>query len=266
VLQLALGLAFAGLGWLAFILASFGSFHLPYMSNLAELNGQNFGRQATFLVAETARQHAPVVALAIVALVRSPRVCFPYLLWFTPFVVLHALWRVPYDAWWQARFVLPGLPALFLLAAFGAACLRDALGTHVRRYTIGGTTLTAYLVFCFTFPPASIHRITDWDEHYARESRRIATRLPKEALVGAINLSAPLRTYGRVQSFFWCHRDAPALIRWALETGRPIYAVLDEPVELCDELYASVLPNLDLIPVDELPSGPRLVQLSRARR
>src|SRR6185503_561516 len=96
------------------------------------------------------RQHAPVVALSIVALARRPRAAVPYLLWFAPFVVLHALWRVPYDAWWHARFVLPGLPALFLLAALGGASLHDALRTSVLRLAMAGSVLTAYVVFCVT--------------------------------------------------------------------------------------------------------------------
>jgi hypothetical protein len=75
-----------------------------------------------------------------------------------------------------------------------------------------------------------------------------------------------MRHYGRVQSFFWCHPDAPALIRWALDSGRPVYAVLQEPVERCDGLYASLLPSLDFASVGELSFRARLVQLSRTRR
>jgi hypothetical protein len=266
VLQLAQGFVLAILGWLAFLFASFGSLHLPYAGNLAELNGENFGRQATFLIVETARQHAPVVALAVVAIVRSPRTCLPYLLWFVPFIVLHALWRVPYDAWWHARFALPALPALFLLAALGAASLGDALRKGSVRYALGGIVLAGYLAWCFTFPPAGIHRVTDWDAHYASESRRVAARLPKEALVGAVTYSAPLRYYGRVETFLWCHVDAPALIRWALDVGRPVYAVLEGPVDLCEGRYSSLLPSLELISVDDLSYGRRLVQLTRAGR
>jgi hypothetical protein len=261
--RLSVGLGAAGLGWLAFFLASFGSLHLPYTSNMTELYGENFGRQMIFLLAETARQHAPVMALAIVALVRSPRVCLPYLLWFAPFVVLHALWRVPYEAWWHARFVLPALPALFLLAAIGAASLRDALRNEAVRYALSTSVLAAYLTWCFTFEPASIHRFTEWDERYASESRRIAARLPHNSLVGAVNYSAPLRYYGKVETFLWCHIDAPALIRWALDVGRPVYAVVEGPVELCEGLYNVLLPTLDVTLVEELSADRRVFQLSR---
>ena len=266
MMRLALGLLLAVLTWLAFFVASFGSLHLPYSGNLAELNGENFGRQFAFLLVETARQHAPVVALAIVALVRAPRASLAYVLWFAPFVVLHALWRVPYDAWWHARFVLPGLPALFFLAALGAASLRDAFGKDVVRHAIGAIILGGYVVWCFTFAPAGIHRVTDWDERYADESRRVAARLPKEALVGAVTYSAPLRYYGHVETFLWCHEDAPALIRWALDVGRPVYAVLEGPIELCEGRYTSLLPTLDLTLIEELSVDRRLVQLSRAGR
>jgi hypothetical protein len=266
MMRLASGLLLAVLAWLTFFVASFGSLRLPYSGNLAELNGENFGRQLAFLLVGTARQHAPIVALAMVALVRAPRASLAYVLWFAPFVVLHALWRVPYDAWWQVRFVLPGLPALFLLAAIGAASLRDAFGTDAVRYPLGATILGAYVVWCFTFAPAGIHRVTDWDERYASESRRVAARLPREALVGAVTFSAPLRYYGRVETFLWCHVDAPALIRWALDVGRPVYAVLEAEVDLCEGRYASLLPSLDLILIEELSAGLRLVQLSRAGR
>jgi hypothetical protein len=247
----------------SFFVVSFGSLHFPYSSNLTELYGENFGRQITFLLAETARQHGLVTVLAVVALVRSPRICLPYLLWFVPFVILHALWRVPYDAWWHARFVLPGLPALFLLAALGAASLRDALRHDRIRYALSTTVLAAYLTWCFTFEPASIHRVTYWDERYANESRRMAARVPQNALVGAVTYSAPLRYYGKVESFLWCHPDSPALIRWALDVGRPVYAVAEGAVELCDGLYAVLLPTLDVTLVEELSADRRLFQLSR---
>jgi hypothetical protein len=266
VWRLSLGLGAAGLGWLAFFLASFGSLHLPYSSNLTELYGENFGRQIMFLLIETARQHGPVMVLAMVALVRSSRVCLPYLLWFAPFVVLHALWRVPYEAWWHARFVLPALPALFLLAAIGAASLRDTLRNDAVRYALSTTVLAAYLMWCFTFEPASIHRFTAWDERYASESRRVAARLPQNALVGAVNYSASLRYYGKVETFLWCHPDAPALIRWALDVGRPVYAVVEGPVEPCDGRYAVLLPMLDVTLVEELSADRRLFRLSRGGR
>jgi hypothetical protein len=263
VLHLAFGLALAGSGWLIFLFASFGSLHLPYASNLAELTGQNFARQATFLIGETARQHAPVAVFAMVASMRKPRECSPYVLWFASFVFLHALWRVPYDAWWHARFVLPGLPALFVLAAIGASTLRDSIGASVLRYAITGTVLAAYIAFCITFAPANIHRTRDWDEHYARDARRIAALLPKEALVGTSNYSAPLRYYERVETFSWCQVDAPALIRWALDIGRPVYAILEgpAPVERCDGLYDSVLSKLDFIPALEMAPERRLVEI-----
>jgi hypothetical protein len=263
LLELALGLVLAGLGWLGFFLLSFGSLHLPYTSNLAELAGENFWQQAAFLLAETVRQHAFIVLLATVACVRLPRVAMPYLLWFAPFIVLHALWRVPYDAWWHARFVLPALPALFLLAAMGAAGARDAFRSDELRYAVGGAVLAVHVVWSFAFGPASIHRSTDWDERYAIDSRRIAKQLPKEALVGAANYSAPLRYYARIETFFWCHPDAPALIRWALDRGRPVYAVLEGNLDLCDGRYAALLPSLDFVPVEELSAGRLLVQLAR---
>jgi hypothetical protein len=263
---LCLGGAVAGLGWLAFAVASFGGLELPYMSNLHAMTGMHFGHQLGFFFGELVTQHAPISVLAAVALVWSPRASAPFVVWIAPYIVFHSYWGARLDAWWEARFIAPAFPALFLLAATGAAKVRGAMGRAPRVFAYGGVTVVAlYAGWSYSTPDVAWFRSTTWDERYARASLHIAELVPHDAFVGAINYSMPLRYYGRLQSFIWFSAETPAMIRWALDAGRPVYAVLDA-VELRSQAeHVELRRELDFTLVEDLDYGVRWTKLSRAR-
>jgi len=255
------GFAAALGGWALYVRATTGRFELPYSDNAALLTGEHYATQLGFLLRESVTQFLPITALALVGVVRRPRVTAPYVLWYAAFVLFHAMWLAPFDAWWRARFILPGVPALFLCAAEGAAVLRAA-ASQPRIVQLAGLAVAGvYALWGTLLSPAAPHlRTTTWDRWYERDARRVARLVPDDALIGTVNHGSPLRLYADLQSFYWCHADTPALLRWALAQERPLYAILDDDERRCLRRDA---PPLVWSEAARLPSGKPLYRLTQ---
>ncbi|HEY1379768.1 MAG TPA: hypothetical protein VGF55_23400, partial [Gemmataceae bacterium] len=98
----------------------------------------------------------------------------------------------------------------------------------------GGLVVGCYVVWSLFASPAKDHLTTGFDRRYATDVAAVGRIVPAGALVGALNMSGPLRLYGRFQSFFWCHGDTVALLRWAIDAGRPVYTALDDVQLRCN--------------------------------
>jgi hypothetical protein len=111
---------------------AYGSlFAAPYSGHL---NAMGFGSvldNAWVLLSNTFVMLWPVVLLGIVAVIRRPRQSVPLLCWFGVYLALYGFWDSDISAWWYTRYLLPGYPALFLLAAHGARELSDI---SIRRF------------------------------------------------------------------------------------------------------------------------------------
>jgi hypothetical protein len=97
-------------------------------------------------------------------------------------------------------------------------------------------------------------RTRTYAEEYRADSLRVAALVPRNALVGAVNHSGPLRLYGHVQSFLAWHEQAPELVRFALRERRPLYVVLTADERRATSTRIS-LPPARFEPVEILPSG-----------
>jgi hypothetical protein len=265
----------AVVAWALFVRLSFGTFATPYANNLAEMRGEHFGHQLRFLLAETGRQYALAAPLALVGLVRAPRACVVPLVWFAPFVLFHALWRMPYEAWWHIRFLASGLPAVVLAGAMGAGWLRRAAADRSTRpiawrralAAAGCLALAMYVGWSALLSDAAWLRTRDFDANYPRDVARIAKLVPRDAIVGSREHSIPLRLYGHFQSFQWCDAHAPALVRAALSSGRSVYAVfLFHDENGCPEQSLPLRAELGATPIATLPSGARLVRIGERSR
>jgi hypothetical protein len=258
--QVTLGVAASLLGWALFIRVSLGSFELPYASNLANITGEHYGTQLAFLLRATATQLAPVVALAVVGLALRPKAVVPELVWFATFLFFYALWGPPFDAWWYTRYLLPANPALFLCAAEGAAALLERTTRPRLASAAAALAVAGYTTWSLGFSMATPQLSTTWYRSYQVDVARVARLVPDAALVGALNHSGPLRFYGGLQSFFWCHVDTPALVQWGLEHERPLFAVLDDWER--SGCFPGGAAQFEL--VERLPSGKPLYRLSRS--
>ena len=261
------GGALAVVAWAIFLRLSRGSLSLPYSMHFSDLDGRLWRQQLAFLLWGTLTLHLPVVILALVGLATRPRVVLPLVIWFCGFVVLHTLWRWPYDVWVWMRFMLPALPALFLAAAEGAAVIGTWLDPRRRALAtiVGAILIAGYAGWTLFVSPARNLRVTSFDEHYARDAARVSQLVPAGSLVGAVTESGSLRLYSRFQSFFWCHSETYALLRWARSKGRPIYFVLDEPELDCNPAARALVARTGSTPLGALPSGKVLRRLDPPR-
>jgi hypothetical protein len=256
------GAAAAMVGWALVLRVLLGRFGLPYADNLSNLTGAHFVDQLVFLVQVTAQVHGPVVALAAVGLWRRPKAVAPLAAWYAAFALAYALWQVPFDAWWRARYVLPGLPAMYLAAAEGAAVLLERRAPRRLAVALGVVVTVGYAGWSVRASPVVPHLNSTFDRGYALDALRTARRVPDDALVGAVAESGTLRLYGALQSFFWCHPQAPALVTWAMERGRPLFAVLDDYEAKC---FGQGAPPLELVLVERLSTGRSLLKVECQR-
>jgi hypothetical protein len=105
------------------------------------------------------------------------------------------LWYLPFDAWWYLRFLLPAIPVVFALAA-------DVVWHGSRRFGLR-TQIAAALAFTVIMVNYAVTRtselavlgIGEGEQKYADVGRYIATRLPPNAVVVAMQHSGSIRHY-----------------------------------------------------------------------
>jgi hypothetical protein len=105
------------------------------------------------------------------------------------------LWYLPFDAWWYLRFLLPAIPIVFALAA-------DVVWHGSRRFgrrtqvaaALAFTVLTTNYAVTQT-SALEVLQIGEGEQKYADVGRYIATRLPPNAVVIAMQHSGSIRHY-----------------------------------------------------------------------
>ncbi len=105
------------------------------------------------------------------------------------------LWYLPFDAWWFLRFLLPAIPVIFVLAA-------DVVWHGSRRFG-RRTQIAAAIAFSVIMVNYAAARTSELDvlgigageQKYADIGRYIATRLPPDAVVIAMQHSGSIRFY-----------------------------------------------------------------------
>ncbi len=187
---------------------------------------------AAFFAVITVTLLTPVlVAFAAGAFARPTRERVFLLLWPLVFVAFYSFWSAGgTDKWWWARFILPGYPALFLLAADGAENARRWLASRGRAWTALPWLLLALL-------PAQFLRFglaqeDLWLRQIGEPNRvlveQIAATVPPGALVGSLEHASSLYLYTDIIPFVSVQDNAPQLVDDALRHGRRVF-LLPEP-------------------------------------
>jgi hypothetical protein len=266
VLRMATGAAFTLAILIVYVRLSRGPAAFAYGDDLVSLDGAILGRQLAFLLGETLLLNWVAVLPAMLAVFARPRVVLPFVVWFGAFVLFYSFWHWPFDAWWWTRYTLPAAPALYLLAAEGAGVVATWLAPSRRVFALvaTGALVTGYGLWGLFISPAKDYHDAAFDERYPLDAAAVSRLLPPGSLVGSLNHSGPLRLYAREQSFLWCHVDAPALLRWALATGRAVYTVLDEQELQCNAEASRIAAERGMVTVAVLPSGKELRCIGQA--
>lgn len=168
------------------------------------------------------------------ALLRPNRERIFLVLWLAVFVVFYSFWSAGgVDRWWWARFILPGLPALFLLAADGFEILRD-WGTARGFRPVWWKPLVTlpvlalplvYLQFGFSQNDLWLRTVGKPNYDLVQQVRKIA---PPGSLIGSLEHASTCYLYSDLVPFVCVDRGALPLVEEALAQGRRVF-LLPEP-------------------------------------
>lgn len=173
----------------------------------------------------------PILLASGAAVRRWQRSLF-FLAWLAAFWVLYSFWWVDPSPWWYLRFLLPGLPGLFVLAADGLEGVRrwgEPRGPRYRRIVQGGIVVATAgmvvysLVFCYRNNCFK----TDTAKVFHDVAMSAKEHLPRNALIGAFDHTGSLRHYGGFDTFQIPHPGSPRLVEDTVKTGRPVYLLLE---------------------------------------
>lgn len=206
-----------------------------YLNLSYNLSTSVFSRNLGFYSGQTLAQFTPLLVLLVfIAMWKKEKHAFFFAAWFLVFLILYCFWAPLIDAWWWLRFLLPGFPALFLLAALGFKRILTVLRLHNRFLKRAAPILLAAPVLAVSI--YFIYRGTHYQDLWAKGkgelfyviSKKIEKQIPSGSLVGCCDFSGPLRIYANIESFGSFHLNALYLISDMLKEGKPLY-VLVEP-------------------------------------
>jgi hypothetical protein len=105
------------------------------------------------------------------------------------------LWYLPFNAWWFLRFLLPAFPVMFVLAA--DVVWHGSRWFGRRAQIAAAIAFTAVMVNCGATRTSELDvlSIGEGEQKYADVGRYIATRLPANAVVIAMQHSGSVRHY-----------------------------------------------------------------------
>jgi len=162
---------------------------------------------------------------------RKPHSVF-YLAWLGSFWIFYSFWKSGGDAWWYLRFLLPGLPALFILSAIGLHDIRERILARKPRWIrmINGSAAVMLLVllpYFYAYAQRNYVLTGDKGDVFFKASMTIQSLLPENALVGGLEMSGPIKLYTRLESFRWDLQESLFLIGDFLQRNRPLYLLVE---------------------------------------
>lgn len=166
---------------------------------------------------------------------RRPRTLF-LLAWALVFWLFYSFWIPGADAWWYARFLLPGFPPVFLLAADGWEDLRNwaARRRQWLSLAVHGAMIAAVIgivAHSVDFTRKQAYFRKDLGKVFYDVAANVRQVVPAGALIGSFDMSGALRLYGGYDTFFVLRPDCIRLIRYAMRSERPVYILMEPGVQ-----------------------------------
>jgi hypothetical protein len=203
-----------------------------------DLTREVFAAHLGFYLWQTVKQFSPVViALALWGLRPLGREKLFYALWFAVFILFYSFWRSGGGAWWWTRFVLPGYPPLFLLAAIGFDQLRKSWSARADASAPGRDWRVPVLFAVAALLP--VWEITfGWRQHdlwktdkghdYYEITQRVAALVPPHSFVGSVEFAGSFRLYTGLTPYVSVYDSALPLIAEGLHRQRHVYLVVEQ--------------------------------------
>jgi hypothetical protein len=228
-----------------------------YADIRTDLTREVFSQHFGFYLWYTLAQFTPVlIALALWGLRPFNREKLFHVLWFAVFLVFYSFWLSGGDRWWWTRFLLPGYPAIFLLAASGFARLRDRW--HAPASAAHRPDWRVVLLF------AAVAVLPVWQVHFGRSQQdlwernkghgyhdiveRVAALVPAHSLVGSVEFGGSFNIYTPLTGFVSVFDTTPALILEGFRQKREVY-LLVEPWNLN---HSNILGLLQRFPAEKI--------------
>jgi hypothetical protein len=177
--------------------------------------------------------------------VRKPRALL-FVTWFSVIWFFYSFWAFGPDEWWYSRFLLPGFPPLFLLAADGWQALLSFLAArrpawsawgHVAMMAVAG----ALIVHHIGFVRSQGYMSFEFGKPFHDVAVSAREKLPPNAVIGALDTSGSLRLYGGFDVFFVRNSQAQALVRDLLKARRRRVYLVSEDGPLDDRWVGRLL-------------------------
>ncbi|MSU69208.1 MAG: hypothetical protein EXS39_00215 [Opitutaceae bacterium] len=227
------------------------------MDLASEVFPQHFG----FYLKQTLWQCSPlIIALALWGLRPWSWEKLFYVLWFGIFLFFYCFWRSGGDRWWWTRFLLPGYPPIFLLAAAGFGRLRD--GLRAGGHAPGRLDWRVILLFSPIALLPVWETVFGWRQHdlwklnkghdYYEVTQRVAALVPPGSLVGSVEFAGSFRLYTQLTPFVSVYDSALPLITEGLRRQRHVYLVV-ESWNLKDRVILEALARFSAEKIHEIP-------------
>ncbi|MGE5342865.1 MAG: ArnT family glycosyltransferase [Candidatus Omnitrophota bacterium] len=199
-----------------------------------DLTTKVFFSHLAFYLHETAIQFSLILLLLVLIGLWKEKHAIFYGSWFAVFLIFYCFWFPGGDLWWWTRFLLPGYPALFILAALGFKRV-IALNQRISSKPLKYTAIALMTGIVFLVNGYFVYRGTHYSELWATGkaklyydiSKKISRKVEPHSLVGGLDFSGPLRLYAGVESFNTLHMNSLILISDMLKQGRPIYIAVE---------------------------------------
>lgn len=227
----------AGLGGSLYAAYNWHLFGAPWRTGysyaLSSLTSKVFPHHVVFYGTTALKHLTPLLVLpALWAVVRRRSRSVFLLAWSLVFWIYYSFWEPGADAWWYIRFLLPGLPALFLLAADGWEEIRGSIEKSRPRWAPAVRTIMVLLALALVVRSVQLSRqerlfTRATGKAYWLAARSAVEAIPSDALVGSFETSGALRLYGGFETFRSIYPGSEVLIVDALAAGRRVYLVVE---------------------------------------
>ena len=154
-------------------------------------------------------------------------------LWFLALLFFYAYYDISQQAWWYLRFLLPGIPALVVLALVGLdRLITRRAGRWAWAFTLVAAGAVAWdprTVFRRWEPEIHVMLLKPYQQLYLDVPAWTRAHCPPGSAIACLTLSGSIYYYTDFAVLRWDQFEAPQFARYAAAlraSGRPLFAAL----------------------------------------